>query len=95
MREYRAYVMGVDGYRFLKVAQFASDHPDDATAMKAAERLVDGHDVELWDSARLVARFGNQSDAVVTSNRKILTSPKTVTDQSLVPPVDIESKERA
>lgn len=95
MRDYRAYILGTDGHRFLKVAQFASDQPDDATAMRAAERLVDGHDVELWDCARLVARFDHESRAVVTSDDRILAGLKMVPDESLVPVVDIESKERA
>ena len=95
MREYRAYILGIDGHRFLKVAQFASDQPDDPTAMKAAERLVDGHDVELWDCARLVARFDHETRAVVVSDDRILADLKMVPDQSLVPRGDVESTERA
>jgi hypothetical protein len=57
MRDYRAYILGIDGHRFIKVAGFLSDHPDDATAMAAAKQLVDGHDVELWDRGRFVARL--------------------------------------
>ena len=57
MSNYRAYIFGKDGHRFLKIPEFCSDHRDDATAMKAARRLVDGHDVELWDVSRLVCRF--------------------------------------
>jgi hypothetical protein len=95
MRDYRAYILGADGHRFLKVAQFASDQPNDATAMKAAERLVDGHDVELWDCARLVARFDHESCAAVVSDDRILAGLEMVSDESLVPAVDIESKQRA
>jgi hypothetical protein len=57
MSNYRAYIFGKDSHRFLKIPEFFSDHRDDATAMKAARRLVDGHDVELWDVSRLVCRF--------------------------------------
>jgi hypothetical protein len=57
MRDYRAYILGIDGHRFLKAAGFLSAHPDDATAIAAAKQLIDGHDVELWDGGRLVARF--------------------------------------
>jgi hypothetical protein len=57
MHQYRAYTFGKPGYRFIKVAEFLGDHRDDATAMKAARKLVDGHDVELWDNSRLVVRF--------------------------------------
>jgi hypothetical protein len=61
MSDYRAYIIGIDGHRFIKADQFMSDHPDDATAMKAAEQLVDGYDVELWDCARLVGRIAHKS----------------------------------
>jgi hypothetical protein len=62
MRDYRAYIFGIEGHRFIKVAEFLSDHPDDTTAMEAAKRLVDGHDVELWDCGRLVARFSRDGE---------------------------------
>jgi hypothetical protein len=61
MSDYRVYIIGIDGHRFIKADQFISDHPDDATAMKAAEQLVDGYDVELWDCARLVGRIAHKS----------------------------------
>jgi hypothetical protein len=61
MSDYRAYIIGIDGHRFIKADQFMSNHPDDATAMKAAEQLVDGYDVELWDCARLVGRIAHKS----------------------------------
>ncbi len=57
MRDYRAYILGIDGHRFMKVKDFLSDQPDDAAALSAAKRLVDGHDVELWECGRLVARL--------------------------------------
>jgi hypothetical protein len=55
--DYRAYVLGIDGHRFLKAARFLSDHPDDVAAVAAAKTLVEGHDVELWDHNRFVARL--------------------------------------
>jgi hypothetical protein len=55
--DYRAYIIGIDGHRFLKAARFLSDHRDDATAIAAAKTLVEGHDVELWDHNRFVGRF--------------------------------------
>ena len=55
--DYRAYIIDIDGHRFLKAARFLSDHPDDATAIAAAKTLVKGHDVELWDGSRFVARL--------------------------------------
>jgi hypothetical protein len=57
MRDYRAYILGIDGHRFVKVKDFLSDQPDDATALSAAKQLADGHEVELWDCGRLVARL--------------------------------------
>ncbi len=57
MRDYRAYILGVDGHRFIKAKDFSSNHPDDAAALKAAKQLHDGHEIELWDCGRLVARL--------------------------------------
>jgi len=66
MPDYRAYILGGKGHRFLRVADFSKDHADDATALLAAKLLIDGHDVELWDGGRLVARLdhvdGNPRD---------------------------------
>ena len=57
MSYYLAYILGKDGHRFAKVAEFLSDHPDDAAAMEAAKQLDDEHQVELWERGRLVAQF--------------------------------------
>lgn len=62
MRDYRAYVLGVDGHRFIKAKEFSSDYPDDATALKAATKLLNGHDVEVWDCGRLVARLSSNGE---------------------------------
>jgi hypothetical protein len=66
MPDYRVYILGREGHGFLRVTDFSSDHVDDATALCAAKKLVDGQDVELWDGGRLVARIdhmdGNPSD---------------------------------
>jgi hypothetical protein len=92
MPEYRAYIFNIDGHRFRKVSEFASGHRDDSTAIKAAETLVDGHDVELWDCARLVARFDHATHEVVVEDQR-LANLKIVADQSLVPAVDVEIKD--
>jgi hypothetical protein len=55
MPDYRAYFIGRDGH-FLG-AKILSDCPDDELAKKAAERLVNGHGVELWDRDRLIIRY--------------------------------------
>jgi hypothetical protein len=57
MRDYRAYILGTEGHRFIRAEDFLSDHPDDAAALATAKKLSDKHDVELWDGARFVARF--------------------------------------
>jgi len=41
------------------VVQF--DCTDDESAIKSARRLVDSHDVELWQMDRPVARFDARS----------------------------------
>jgi hypothetical protein len=64
MREYRAYILGVDGHRFLRVKDFLSDQRDDAAALSAAKQLADGHEVELWDGGRLVARLSPDGEVV-------------------------------
>jgi hypothetical protein len=54
MAEYRAYAVGLDGH-------FISFEPlvchDDTEAIAKAQRMVDGHDVELWSGDRLVIRL--------------------------------------
>ena len=57
MRESREYIIGIDGQRFIKAKEFSRDHIDDAAALTAANKLLDGHEVELWDCGRLVARL--------------------------------------
>src|ERR1700727_2078336 len=57
MPDYRAYILGAEGHRFRRVAEFSMDHADDVTAFFAAKNLIDGHDVECWDGGRLVARL--------------------------------------
>jgi hypothetical protein len=54
MLHYRAYLIDSDGNFFDAVPL---DCADDNDAMKRAEQLVDGHDVELWQRARKVARY--------------------------------------
>jgi hypothetical protein len=58
MPEYRAYIVGSDGH-FERAIEF--ECADDDAAMRQAERLIDGHDVELWQRARKVARFDYKS----------------------------------
>lgn len=59
MADYRAYIFGKDGHRFLKISEFVSDHPSTTAAVEAARQLMDGCDGELWNDDRLVCRFSN------------------------------------
>jgi hypothetical protein len=54
MQHYRAYIMGYDGHILKPVDLFCEN--DDA-AKEQARRLVDGHDVELWQLDRKISVF--------------------------------------
>lgn len=54
MQEYRAYLIGSDGHIRSRVDLMC---PDEEAAKKQAKQLVDGHDVELWQSDKLLATF--------------------------------------
>src|SRR5260370_34804320 len=58
MPVYCAYIGGLHG-RTLGVVQV--DFITDESAFKSARRLVDSHDVELWQTDRPVARFDARS----------------------------------
>jgi hypothetical protein len=54
MADYRLYIIGHDGH-FQSSTEL--DCPDDEAAKIVAEKLVDGHDVELWQRDRKIATF--------------------------------------
>ena len=54
MSDYRAFLIGSDGHIFSAVVV---DEPDDWAAIAATKLLVDGHDVELWQRDRKIAKF--------------------------------------
>lgn len=58
---YRGYIVGLHD-RPIGVVQL--DCVDDESAIKSAARLVDDHDVELWQLDRPVARFCARSKQV-------------------------------
>jgi len=58
MTVYSAYIVGPHD-RPIGVVQL--DCINDESAIKSARRLVDGHDVELWQTDQPVARFDAQS----------------------------------
>jgi hypothetical protein len=54
MLEYRVYIMGSDGHIQSRIDLLCQD---ESTAKERAKQLVDGHDVELWQGTRKLARF--------------------------------------
>jgi len=54
MPGYRVYIIGLDG-EFIKSINL--DRFDDDAALASARRFVDGHDVELWQRDRRIARL--------------------------------------
>jgi hypothetical protein len=62
MSIYHAYTVGLHG-RAIGVVRM--DCADDDSAIKSAGRLVDTHDVELWQMDRPVARFDVLSKQMV------------------------------
>jgi hypothetical protein len=61
MSVYQAYIVGLHS-RPIGVVRL--DCRDDAAAIKSATRLVDSHDVELWQQDRPVARFDAPSKQI-------------------------------
>ena len=57
MAGYRAYVVGDDGH-FVSFEGFACR--DDGEAIAKAQRLVDGHDVELWSGERFMVTLSKK-----------------------------------
>jgi hypothetical protein len=60
MIEYRAFTVGPDGHFVGSEALICAD---DAEAIEQATRFVDGHDIELWSGARLVARLKHKPES--------------------------------
>jgi hypothetical protein len=54
MATYRADLINVDGSIFRAIDLGC---PSDDVAKEHAQSLVEGHDVELWQGSRLVAKF--------------------------------------
>jgi hypothetical protein len=61
MSVYQAYIVGMHS-RSIGVVRL--DCVDDDSAVKSARRLVDSHDVELWQQDRPVARFDATSKQI-------------------------------
>lgn len=52
MTHYSAYLIGPDGH-FIDFSTIQAT--DDDAAMEAAKKIVDGHDVEIWQFDRKIA----------------------------------------
>jgi hypothetical protein len=55
--EYRAYSIGDDGHFYSAEVVIAEN---DEAAIEAAQKLVDGHDVELWQFDRKITVLKSQ-----------------------------------
>ncbi len=53
MPEYRFYTIAKNGH-ITKPPQ-TYDFPSDGVALHEAQTLIDGHDIEIWQGARVVA----------------------------------------
>jgi hypothetical protein len=54
MLEYRVYIIGADGHFQRSINLVCAD---DAEASETTRKLLDRHDVELWQGGRMVAKF--------------------------------------
>jgi hypothetical protein len=61
MADFRAYIMDHDGHVKLRVDLPGCANETDAT--QRAKRMIDRHDIELWDGAKFIERFRRQQDA--------------------------------
>jgi hypothetical protein len=59
MQHYRVYVIGLDGH-FIRSIDLSC--ADDDAAIEAAKQLMDGHDLELWQRDRKIARFDSKPE---------------------------------
>jgi hypothetical protein len=94
VRDYRAYIFGIDGHRFIRVKDFLSDYRDDAAALNAAKQLTDKHDVEVWDCARLVARLSPGGEVMLSPGlvpSLVFAAPSDTENNSVEPPVEPNS----
>ena len=58
MSEYRIYVLGVDAQI---IAAVKLERPNDDAAIESARELLDGHDIEIWQEARIVAKLKSET----------------------------------
>jgi hypothetical protein len=54
MTDYRVYFIGNDGHF---VSAIRLDCPNDNAAIESAKQFINGHDIELWQQDRIIAKF--------------------------------------
>jgi hypothetical protein len=54
MSDYRVYIIGDDDHITTRIEL---DCSDDKAAIEYAKQYIDGHDIELWQRDRRIARF--------------------------------------
>ncbi len=84
MSDYRAYIFGKDGHRFLKIPEFLSDHPNATAAVEAAQEFMDGCNGELWEDDRLVCRFTNGKGPLRTLREYTIDTVSTASNVPVV-----------
>jgi len=57
MSDYRVYIIGADGH---VVRAIQLNCRDDNAAIESAKQFINGHDIELWQRDRRVARFDDR-----------------------------------
>jgi hypothetical protein len=57
MTDYRVYIIGDDDHIMTRIDL---DCADDSVAIDSARQFIDGHDVELWQRDRRIARFDSR-----------------------------------
>ncbi len=59
MTFYRVYFIGNDGH-FVSVIEL--DCPNDNAAIESARQFINGHDIELWQEDRKIAKLDRNLD---------------------------------
>ncbi len=59
MTFYRVYFIGNDGH-FVSVIEL--DCPNDHAAIESARQFINGHDIELWQEDRKIAKLDRNLD---------------------------------
>jgi len=82
MQDYRAFILGPDGHVQARVDLIYAD--DENSAREQAKRLVDGHDVELWQLNRKIARARIRSKTVKDYQASLEKLRRDATEAALI-----------